>query len=103
MHSPHANRARPAYTPPGATLYAEIATGQPGPAAPAWPLTTVSLADVLTESDGNGLHLTGADAQAALHAAPRVAPFVEHGVSYLVVAHPNPASSPAGGYGAAGS
>jgi hypothetical protein len=80
----------PAYTPPGATLYAEIATGQPGPAAPAWPLTTVSLADVLTESDGNGLHLTGADAQAALQAAPRVAPFVEHGVSYLVVATPDP-------------
>ena len=80
----------PAYTPAGATLYAELATGQPGPAAPAWPLTTVSLAAVLTESDGNGLHLTGADAQAALQAAPRVGPFVESGISYLVVALPDP-------------
>jgi hypothetical protein len=78
----------PTYTPAGAMLHAEPAIGQPSPNAPAWPLKTVSLAAVA--QDPNGLHLTGADAQAALQAAPGVGPFVENGVTYLAIAVPDP-------------
>jgi hypothetical protein len=75
------------YTPAGATVYAETPRGQTMPAATAWPLAQVSLAAVVLDSEG--LHLTGADAQAALQAAPGVTPFIENGVSYLVIAVPD--------------
>lgn len=75
------------YTPAGATIYAETPRGQTLPAAPAWPLAQISLAAVVQESAG--LHLTGADAQAALQAAPGVTAFIENGASYLVIAVPD--------------
>lgn len=75
------------YTPAGATLHAEVAPGDPAPGAPAWPLAQVALAAAAQES--SGLHLTGADAQAALQTAPRVTPFVENGITYQVIAVPD--------------
>lgn len=76
------------YTPTGATLHVEVAPRPPVDTAPAWPLAQIALAGTLKESDG--LHLTGEDAEAALQTAPGVAPFVENGISYLVIAVPDP-------------
>jgi hypothetical protein len=76
------------YTPAGATLHAEVGTGDPNPNALPWPVAGVSLA--AAAQDPNGLHLTGADAQAVLQAAPGVGPFVEQGIPYLAIAVPDP-------------
>jgi hypothetical protein len=76
------------YTPTGATLHVEVAPRPPADTPPIWPLAQIALADALKESDG--LHLTGADAQAALQTAPGVEPFVENEISYLVIAVPDP-------------
>jgi hypothetical protein len=76
------------YTPAGATLHAELARGEPNPNAVSWPLQAISLAAAAQAT--TGLHLTGADAQAVLQAAPGVGSFVENGVSYLAIAVPDP-------------
>jgi hypothetical protein len=82
-----------AYVPPAVLLYSQHEAAPAGsgvdPAIP-WPMADVSLeaAYQATWQSGNGLRLTGPNAQAALQTAAQPLPFTQNNQRYLVVAVP---------------